>query len=109
MPPIQTRLCHIVANRLAGKVQGPLEAGANKDPLRVYSLRRPVQRLTSWPDMVRTRFKRLVSAPGPADHGVDVLRASSGSLAMFAAIRRASSRVSTLAAVRLPGSSSQYT
>ena len=36
-------------------------------------------------------------------------RSSSGSVAKFAAIRRASSRVSSLAADRLPGSSSKYT
>jgi len=39
----------------------------------------------------------------PADHG---FRSSSGSLEMFAAIRRASSRLSSLAADHRPGSSS---
>jgi hypothetical protein len=40
---------------------------------------------------------------------VQDLRNNSGSLAMLAAIRRASSRVSSLPVARRPGSSSQYT
>ena len=37
------------SDRLAGKVQGPLLAGANKDPWYAFTccFRRPVQRLTS--------------------------------------------------------------
>jgi hypothetical protein len=53
------------SDRLAGKVQGPLEAGANKDPLRVCSLRRPVKRLTSWPDMVRRGLSGWYPCPRP--------------------------------------------
>ena len=44
------------------------------------------------------RGSYALSSFGPSD---------SGSLAMFAAIRRASSQVSSLAAARLPGSSSK--
>src|SRR5580692_6557313 len=35
MPPIHTRLCHIVATALLENNKGPLGAGANKDPLRI--------------------------------------------------------------------------
>jgi len=53
------------------------------------------------------RRSRLLWPQRPqADWPADGLRSSSGSLAMLAAIRRASSRVSSLGAARRPGSSS---
>ena len=64
-----------------------------------------------WPIASVRAVKRYVRSwmrSGSAQRGGD-RRTSSGSLAMLAAMRRASSRVSKLAAVRRPGSLSKYT
>jgi len=55
---------------------------------------------------IRVSMSVTTAAAGAAARG-QALRNSSGSLAMFAAMRHASSRVSSLAAARRPGSSSK--